>query len=330
MNRKADVLKIMDILNRRSDEDHPVSTRTLIEELKNSGSAAQRKSVYSCIEALKSFGVDVMYTGNSPKGYFIGQRDFEVAQVRLLVDAVLTAPFITEKKTKELIGKLKKLLSEHQARQIEGQVHFDGRVKFSNEEIYYVIDAINDAIAKNKNISFKYHHRKLARSKAILECEKEFIVSPYALIWSNDRYYLAGANIKYDDITNFRLDRMKRVKILKQDRRHISQVNGFTDEFDSAAYVKKNTNMFPGESCTITLRCKEEMLDIVVDKFGEDCLLNACGTYFDICANVYLSRGLINWLVQYGDSVVVKSPQSLKDDVRRKINDIYKAYSKDD
>ncbi len=326
-NAKMKLLFVFKLLRKYSDDEHPVSAVELCRLLEQEGIGTERKSVYRDLDALTKFGVDIVYTRSPRQGFFIAKRDFELAEVRLLMDAVLTAPFITNKKTADLTDKLCELLSCHQAETVLKQIYVDQRIKFDNEEIYYNIDAINRAVAQHKKVSFSYHHRVIADRKAQLDEGREFIISPYALLWANDKYYLAGNYEKYDTISNYRLDRMKRIALTAMEARPFREVCSYRDYFDTADYLRRTFNMYNGEQQRIALRCSNNLLETIIDKFGGDIEFSCHDSNaFTVRTSVYVSDGLIEWLLQYGDRVIVLSPQTLKDEMLKRIEAMQAAY----
>lgn len=324
---KMKALMLYEILKKYSDEEHPLNSAELCELLRERGISAERKSVYRDITALTEYGADIIRTRSPKKGFFIAKREFELPEVRLLMDAVLTAPFITAKKTADLTGKLRELLSCYQAEGVCKQIYVDERIKFENEEIYYNIDAINRAIANNRKIAFRYHRRFISNHTAELDEGKEFVISPYALLWSNDKYYLAGNYQKYDNVSNYRLDRIRRVEVLDTTSRPFSEVSSYKEHFDSADYLRKTFNMYYGEPEPIELRCSNTLLDTITDRFGSEIELSCHDeNAFTVRARVYVSDGLIEWLLQYGNRIVVQSPQKLKQEMMLRIRQMQEAY----
>ncbi len=326
-NYKLKILYLYKILYQYSDEEHPLSTKELCEKLMEWGIEGERKSIYRDISVLKEFGADIISTRIPKSGFFLARRRFELPEVRLLLDAVLTAPFITNKKTTRLTGKLRELLSCYQAEDVWKQIYIDQRVKFTNEEIYYNIDAINRAISENKKISFQYYHKIIFNQTVVPDEGKEFIVSPYALLWSNDKYYLAGNYQKYDDIANFRLDRINKVVILEESARSFSEVSPYPDYFDSADYLRKSFNMYNGEQALIELKCSNKILETILDKFGSDMEIGNCDSdSFTVRVRACYSDGLIEWLLQYGDRIIVQKPQTLRQEMLQRIEQLNAAY----
>lgn len=327
---KLKLLYIKDYLNSFSDEDNPVSADELLEMLAEKGISCERKSVYSDIKTLKSYGMDIDNARLPKTGYCVLSRDFELPELRLLIDAVQAANFITQKKSKELIKKIGTLCSDKQKDIIEGQVYIENRVKCTNEEIYYNIDIINRAITQLKKISFIYQKRKVdEQSGEIFVQEKDFCLSPYAMIWSNDHYYLVGNNEKYDNLMHVRIDRMKKVEITGMKSRSFSEVSSYKKFFDSADYSGKIFNMFSGETQRLEICCDNTILEEILDRFGNDASIKKSGKQgrFILSSRCVVSEGLVSWIMQFGSKIEVISPQSLKDDVKKKAAEILEIYS---
>ncbi|MBE6774494.1 MAG: WYL domain-containing protein [Clostridia bacterium] len=328
---KLKLLYIKQYLEKYSDEDNLVKADELLEMLSEKGIDCERKSIYSDISALKNYGVDI---SNDKRGYRILARDFELPELRLLMDAVQAANFISAKKSKELISKICNLCSKHQAKILEKQVYIDNRNKCTNEEIYYNIDLINKAILQKKKISFTYIKRVIdEENKEIVREEKELTVSPYALIWSNDHYYLVSNNSKYDNLMHTRIDRMKKVEITSEPSRDFSEVSPYGKFFDSADYSGKLFNMFSGDTRKLVLRCKDSILEEMIDRFGDECKIRKSVAdkqeQFTLETKCVYSEGLVSWLMQFGDKVQVISPESLRDDIVEKAESIRRIYCED-
>lgn len=324
---KRRILALLELLRKETDEEHPLSSGEICTILEQQGYPGDRKSVYRDIAALNEEGFEIISTKSPRIGFFLVKRDFEVAEIRVLMDAVLSAAFITPKKTEELTKKLCGQLSRYQAQEVLGQIYVEQRGKFDNEEIYYNIDAVNRAIAAGKKVRFLYHHKIVVGVSAQNDKGREFIVSPYALIWSNDKYYLAGNYEKYDSVGNYRLDRMKKVHITKENIRPFCEISAYSDYFDTADYLRKTFNMYSGEAQYVELLCKNSMLEVILDKLGNsvDFLSHDQGR-FSVRAKVYVSEGLIEWLLQYGDRVEVLSPETLREKMLQKIRALTQMY----
>ena len=327
-SQKGKLLVLLKIFETMTDEEHPLTAPELVDELKKRGVSVERKKVFRDIEALGDFGYDIVLQRGKKAGYFLASRSFEVAEVRLLTDAVQSAWFITPKKTKQLLKKLEVLLSKHQAKSISRQVYVDSRLKCNNEQIYYTIDILNKAVAEGLKVTFAYRKNEFRSPSAGKKEDRAFVVSPYALLWSNDKYYLVGNYEKYDNLSHFRIDRIFKAEITDRESRDFEEVCEYTGKFDVADYAKRNFNMFGGVPGSIELKCKNEIYEIITDRFGDDISVHQFGDgHFIVRDNVHISDGLVRWLVEFGDVIEVISPASLRLNVVERINKISNNYA---
>ena len=324
---KMKTLLIYKYLEEHSDDENPVSTSELIDMLAEKGIKAERKSIYADVEALKQIGCDILSV-RSPKGGFVmATRKFEIPEVRLLIDAVSSAGFITPNKTKALIDKLESLLSDNQAKALKSQVYCENINKCDNEEIYYVIDRLDEAINTKRQVSFNYKRRNIDKEQKKSYTVKSFTVSPYALIWKDDHYYLVCNSSKYDNLMNLRLDRIKKIEILNEKQRPISEVSEYTKQFDTADYSAKMFNMFSGKTDKVKLLCDLELREEIMDRFGIKIPLTASDhNHFITEIDAAVSDGLVSWLMQYGGNIKVLEPQYLADMVFEKAKKIAELY----
>jgi predicted DNA-binding transcriptional regulator YafY len=322
-------LLIYNYLEKNSDENHAVSASKLIDMLSEYGITCERKVIYADIEALNKIGCDIMLQKGTGRGYFIASRDFELPEVMLLIDAVTSAGFITPKKTNSLVKKLRSLMSVYQADTMVSQFYVDAQSsKCDNEEIYIVIDHLHDAIMSKQKVKFIYKRRSIDVYNKKKHTEKTFVVSPYALIWKDDHYYLVCNNEKYDNLMNLRIDRMKRLEILDSPARPVSEVSSYENEFDTVDYSSKMFNMFSGDECEVTLQCSLKLQEEMMDRFGTSIPLSAVDTsHFETKVKATLSDGLVSWIMQYGADVKVTSPPQLVDMIKEKVNAIVGVYS---
>lgn len=311
--QRLKILYILDFLKRESDEEHPVTAADICEYLDSQGIAAERKSVYADISALTDYGADIVRSG-SPRGWFLASREFEEPEIYLLADAVRTAGFISAAKTRELVKKLDSFVSRYQAQKRENRVYFSSCAKSVNEEIFYSIDKISRAVSEKKKISFEYVNRVLSPDRTIEKQKREMLISPYALTWQDDHYYVIGNYEKYDNLIHLRLDRMYKVEITDMPQRHFSEVSEYTDYFDTPDYTAKLFGMHGGEIYDIELKCSKKITEQVADRFGEDIFVKKV-TDEDFCFTVRaaLSDALVSWVISYGDRVKVLEPQILRD-----------------
>lgn len=329
LNQKNRILCVYKILNNKSDEEHPISANYIINELSLLGYDVDRKTVYSDIEALNTFGVEVIHTDFPKRGYFLSDRIFQVSEISLLIDAVLSANFITPKKTEQLVSKLRGFLSIYQAQKINKNTHIGNRKKCDNEEIFYNIDTLKKSIDEGKKVSFDYYKYILKSGHFIQKVSKKMKVSPYALVWEDDHYYLVCNNEKYDNLMHLRLDKISKVTKSNEISRHFSQVSEYREEFNVSDYASKTFNMFSGTEETVTLRCKTDILNIVVDKFGNDIFVRSSDNdCFVFDSKVYISNGLIHWLLSFGNEIEVIKPIHLREKMKASIKETAENYSK--
>lgn len=327
-NSKLKLLFLIDILKNHTDEFHVLNGNELCDMIRKRGISCERKTLYKDIKLLCQNGFDIIHADAPKKGYFMASRDFELAEVRLLIDAVLAADFITAKKTQQLIEKMRTLTSDEEFKNLKHQLSLTNRIKCDNEEIYYNIDCLNRAIENNKQVYFKYIRHKIDE-KRIVSDEKDFIVNPYALIWSNDHYYLVCNNPKYTNLMHARLDRMRKTEILETDVQSFERVSQYKEKFDVSDYANKMFNMFSGEMQTIVLICDNSILEDIYDRFGEDATIRIeDSTKFMLTASAAVSEGLCSWIMQYSNKIFVRSPEILKNMICRKAEDIACMYEK--
>ena len=206
-NQKTKLLHLSRMLLRQSDEEHPLSVTQIIEGLARYDIRAERKSIYDDMEALRLFGLDIQCRKGKSPGWFIGSREFELPEVKLLMDAVQSSRFITQKKSDALIRKLEGLASVHEAGQLQRQVYVSGRIKVMNESIYYNVDKLHTAIAGQRVITFKYFDYDIARQKVFRQEGKRYVVSPYGLIWNSENYYLVAFDHGHRELRHYRWTR---------------------------------------------------------------------------------------------------------------------------
>ncbi len=328
-NSKLKLLYIAQILEKKTDENNYISAVKLCEELEKLGIPAERKSIYKDIEVLREFGYDIIHNGSrSSGGYFLGARKFELAEIRLLSDAVQAANFISQKKTNVLVDKIESFASDKQAKVLHSQVYVDNRPKCKNEEIFYTINALDEAITKGVKVTFTYTKRKITNEFKTMREEKTFTVSPYALIWSDDHYYVVCNNEKYHNLMHLRIDRIKKVNITNSPCRHFSEVSDYKNHFDSADYASKLFNMYSGDPKPIELVCENELLETMLGRFGENTRIQRVDdNHFLLRANAAVSDGLVAWVLQFGGRVKVKSPNDLVYIIKLKAEEILKNYN---
>ncbi len=306
------------ILLEKTDEDHGLTMPELIEELGRYDVKAERKSVYDDIEALQDqikMDVDKRTEGNRTE-YFVASRDFELAELKLLVDAVQSSRFITKDRTEELIKKIEGLASSHQAKQLSRQVHVANRIKTMNKSIYYAVDDLHAAISQNRQISFQYVKWNVKMEREPQHNGKVYKVSPWALMWDDENYYLVAFDSETQSIRHYRVDRMTGLQRLDDLREGAEQFKNF----DMGTYSRKTFGMYHGRDEHVTLRCTNDMADAVIDRFGQDVFLRPAegavadgvrqpSTHFDVTVKVSISPVFLTWLMNFGGKIRIASPQ---------------------
>lgn len=323
---KLKTLLIYKYLRKFSDEENPLSSHQLIDLLKKDGVVCERKSIYADVKALNQCGFEIESVLSPKRGFYLKAREFSTPEIRLLIDAVNSAGFITPQKTVSLTDKLKGLLSDHQAGSLSSQVYQESANKCDNEEIYTIIDLLDNAIAGQKQVRFKYRTRKIDKENIKSYTTKLFVVSPYALIWKDDRYYLVCNKMSHDNLMNLRLDRIRNLMILDAPARPVSECSEY-EAFDPADYSAKMFNMFSGTVETVTLRCHLDLREQILDRFGSKIPLTAVDIWhFDTDVKAAVSDGFVSWIMQFGDMIKVVKPQYLADMVHEKVQKILKVY----
>ncbi len=324
---KKKLFAVLEILKKYSDEDHPIKAFEIIDKLgMEYDLAAERKSIYRDVEVLQEFGFDIMKKGR--EGFYLASRRFEVAEIRMLNDAILGASFITPARTKILSNKLTHELSIYQAKQIETQTYFDNRIKFSNEQILYIVDQIHSAITQRKKVRFKYYRKKIINCRVRRIYTREHCISPYALVWSDDKYYLVGNYDKYDNLSHYRIDRMENLSITDEPARNFEEVSKYDGVFDTGDYVTHTFRMYSGEETEIDLICSNSILEKIIDKFGDGAHYMNCGKdTFRVRTTGYMSEGLVDWLMMYSSQCYIKSPDELREKVIHRASEIIEKQS---
>ena len=312
MGQKLKILYLMKILLSHTDEAHPMPMGEIIARLAGYGISAERKTVYDDMEALRQFGVDIMMEKSKSYGYYVASRDFQLPELKLLADAVQSSKFITEKKSRELIGKLQGLASGYEAGKLRRQVYMQDRVKNMNESIYYSVDNLHESIAAGKKISFQYFDYTIGKERAFRKNGARYAVDPIALTWNDEHYYLIAYSEDHAGFTHYRVDRMSGVRILEENR------SAAVGNFDLASYTKKVFGMFGGAETDITLRLHNSLAGVLIDRFGRDVSLTADGSEgFIVRLRVALSPVFYGWLFQFGEMCEVLSPRSFKEELQK-------------
>ena len=309
-NQKLKLLYIVKILSEQTDEEHCMSAQMLIEELEKCGIKAERKSIYDDINQLIDFGYDIILVKSRVSGgYYLASRDFELAELKLLVEVVQSSKFITLKKSRELIAKIEKLASRSDAKQLQRQVYVANRIKTANESIYYIVDDIHRAIQNNEQISFQYLEWNLEKKLVPRKDGKLYQVSPWALTCKDDNYYLIAHDKEEDKIKHFRVDKMGSIRVLAGIKR---EGGALFESFDIADYANKTFSMFGGKEETVTIQLENHLIGVVMDRFGKEAAIRKRDeNTFSVRATVAVSGQFFGWLTGLGAQARLIAPEEV-------------------
>lgn len=323
-NQKLKLLYIMDYLLRNSDEDHPVTTAQIIQHLEQNGISAERKSIYDDIQALQLFGLEVDPVGSGrSSGYYVASRTFELPELKLLVDSVQSSKFITRKKTASLIKKIEKLASIHEAQLLNRQVFVKNRIKTMNESIYYNVDEIHNGISTNHKIQFLYFEYTITKERHYRHDGAYYVVSPFALTWDDENYYMVAYDSNAQMIKHYRVDEMEKISLLEEARDGQEAYAAL----DLAVYARKTFGMFTGEEISVKLRFENHLVGAVLDRLGQDVFLTPDGPeHFSIRTDVVVSPQFFAWIYGFGASAQILSPASVVDQMREHTHSVAALY----
>lgn len=319
--QKLKLLYIIKMLEENTDEAHPMSTADIIRRLEAEGIHSERKSIYDDIEKLCDFGYDIIQVQSRlGGGYYMASREFELPELKLLVDAVQASRFITTRKSRELIKKLETKAGKHDAGKLQRQVYVAGRIKTENESIYYSIDTIHKAIQENRQICFTYMDWNL--KKQLVERKNGFKqVSPWALIWREENYYLAAFEKEDGIMKHYRVDKMGNVEVLLEPREGME----LFAKIDPAVYTNRTFGMYGGQEQTVTLRLPNKLIGVVMDRFGKEADIREDGKdFFLVRVSVAVSGQFFGWLAGIGKEAQLIKPEHVKEEYKAWLMDIIK------
>ena len=312
-NHKMALLYMMRELLLKTDEEHALNATDLIRALDSYDCEADRRTIYSNVEILQDFGLDVIKKS----------RDFELPELKLLVDSVQSSKFITEKKSRELIGKLMRLTNEQKARQLNRAVFIRNRMKTGNESVYYNVDALHEAMNLNRQIEFKYGEWNTGKKLVEKKGGRKYLVSPWALTWDDENYYLIAFDEAAGIIKHYRVDKMMKIDLTERER--VGQ-EAFQD-FDLAAFSKKTFGMFGGPDADVVLRCRNELAGVIIDRFGtEISIVPEDGGYFHVHVTVAVSPQFYGWVTGIGAGIEISSPREVRSGYREYLQGILSKY----
>nr|WP_314930919.1 WYL domain-containing protein [Shuttleworthia satelles] len=325
-NQKLKMLYLVKIFTEYTDDQHSLTMQEIIKKLESYDISADRKTLYLDFAELECFGLDIIREKIGRNTYYhLGKRQFELPELKLLVDSVQAAKFITDKKSKALIKKLENLVSMHEARQLQRQVVISGRVKTPNKLVYNNVDTIYSAIADSQQISFHYFQWDLKGNPVLRHNGALYQVSPWCLMWDDEYYYLVAYDAEADRIKHYRVDKMKDLSVVDAMREGQETFKSF----NMAKYSKIVFGMFGGEETCITLECSNDKAGIIIDRFGKDItLIPIDENHFYVHVNVIPSSQFLGWIMSLGDGIKITGPSKVVHQMQNEVRRLAEQYLK--
>lgn len=323
-NHKLKLYYLAKIMLERTDEDHFITMPEIIDALAEKEVIADRKSIYSDLRILSDMDIEVE---GEPIGnryhYHVIDRPFELAELKLLVDAIQSSKFITEKKSNALIKKLEGLVSRYDAQKLQRQVFVSGRIKTMNESIYYTVDAIHNAISENKKIKFQYFQWNVKKEMELRHDGAWYHISPWGLLWEDENYYMVGYDSEAECIKHYRVDKMLHIKLSNEMR----DGKEYFRKMNMAEYSKKSFGMFHGVEQSVTLLVENALAGVIIDRFGKDVMIiPADDTHFKVHVKVQVSRQFLGWVISLGERVKLLSPDEVVEQMKEEIKRLMTQY----
>ena len=308
-NQKLKMLYLVKIFSEETDDEHALTMPQIIQKLAEYGVNADRKTLYQDFNELRDFGLDIISDKVGKSTYYhLGERDFELAELKLLVDSVQSARFITDRKSKELIKKLENLVSRHEGSKLQRQVLIAGRVKTMNESIYYNVDKIHEAIGSNRQITFRYFDWNLDKEMVPRYGGRIYKMSPWALMWDDEKYYLVAYDAGHEKIIHYRVDKMTGIGVADEPREGQEEFR----KFNIAHYTNTLFGMYAGDETKVTLEAENSMVGVIIDRFGKDIIIAPVDEdHFRTTVTVAVSRQFIGWIMSLDGDVRIVAPESV-------------------
>lgn len=313
-NQKFKFTYLMKIMAEKTDDEHSLTMPQILEELEKYEVSAERKSIYEDFKDMSKLGIDVIKEQRGRETFYhIAGREFELAEVKLLIDAVQSAKFITQKKSKSLISKVKNFVSEHQAKQLQRQIVINDRVKTMNESVYYNVDDIHTAINQNRKIKFKYYKWDIDKKLVERHGGSYFVVSPWALLWDDENYYMIAFDDWDNKIKHYRVDRMMYIEVGNDERAGKEEFKNF----DMAKYSKATFGMYHGEKTKVCIKFANHMCGVFIDRFGKDTLFRKIDeNHSELIVDINVSPQFFGWIFSLGNDVEIVSPVEVVNELR--------------
>lgn len=323
---KLKILYLMRILLEDTDKEHILNAAQLCSRLEEQyGIACNRKTIYGDVERLRTFGLRIRQVKGNVQGYYVDERDFELPELKLLVDSVQSSKFITVKKSEELIKKLQRLTSKHNASLLQRQVFIYNRPKAGNETIFANVDVIHAAIYANRKITFQYCEWTVGKKLIPKKNGEMYMVSPWSLTWGDENYYLVAYDEKAGKIKHYRVDKMQEMKITDSQR----VGKECFEDFDLAAFSKKTFGMYGGQDTDVTLYCRNDLAGVIIDRFGADTMIiPADDEHFRVHVLVTVSRQFFGWVTGIGRQMRIAGPENVRREYQDYLKEILEEYKR--
>lgn len=323
-NNKYKLYRLAQIMMEKTDEEHYITMPEIMEELGRYEITADRKTIYADLKDLENLGIEVE---GEPVGnryhYHVISRSFELPELKLLVDAIQSSKFITEKKSKDLIKKLEQFVSKYEAAKLHRQVFVSGRIKTMNESIYYTVDAIHNAISENKKIKFQYYQWNSKKEMELRHGGAYYHISPWGLSWDDENYYLVGYDSDVQIIKHYRVDKMLHIKMTEEPREGKEHFK----KLDMADYTKKSFGMYGGKEQTVKLLVENGLAGVMIDRFGKDIMMIPVDDdHFTVNVDVRVSGPFFGWIISLGEGVKIVGPDEVVEQMKKEIDRLTKQY----
>ena len=323
-NQKFKLSYLSRIMLEKTDDEHSLAMPQIMAELEKYDVTAERKSVYQDFQDMDKLGIEIIKEQIGRETYYhVGSREFELAEVKLLIDVIQSSKFITQTKSRELITKIKKFVSEYQARQLQRQVFINDRVKNMNESVYYNVDDIYTAINDNRKIRFKYYKWSIEKKLIARHNGDWFVVSPWALTWNDENYYLVAFDDLDNKIKHYRVDKMMRISVEEEMR----EGKEIFKNFDMAAYSKATFGMYSGKKTRVHIQFPNNMCGVFIDRFGKEVSFRKVDEdHSSIAVDVAVSPQFFGWIFSLGREVKVVGPDEVVDQMRMAADEFARNY----
>ncbi|MBR2540707.1 MAG: WYL domain-containing protein [Mogibacterium sp.] len=324
VNQKLKMLYLLKIFSQETDDNHALTMQEIIAKLEACGVNADRKTLYQDFDELRRFGLDIIASKSGRNFYYnLGSRDFELPELKLLVDSVQSSKFITDKKSAQLIHKLESLVSKYEGSQLHRQVLISGRVKTMNESIYYNVDKLHEAIGADRKIRFKYYDWNLRKEMEPRYDGRWYHMSPWALMWDDEKYYMVAYDSKHEDIIHYRVDKMMNIRLEDEPREGREAFR----EFNIAHYTNTLFGMYAGNETKVMLEAENHMVGVLIDRFGKDIIIvPEDDNHFRTTVTVAVSKQFFGWIAALDGEVRIVGPDSVVDQMREHMNKLAEQY----